>query len=89
MRWGREDRESAEYLGEMHTIISEQYGCPCVVVFPNDCADTVIAHCRHMGAIYREDGPDDECFCVVLRFDVGPELYTESALRRSIGRSLT
>lgn len=78
------NREESERLGEMHTVDSEQYGCACVVVFPGDAGNKVIEHCRNMGAIYREDGATDECFCVVLRFDVGPELYTETALRRSL-----
>lgn len=77
------NREVAEKLGEMHTVWSDQYRCSCVVVYPSDKAIDIIEHCRIMGAIYHEDGPDDECFCVVLRFNVGPEIYTEAALRGS------
>lgn len=73
----------AKRLGEMHTILSEQYGCPCVVAFPRDTADKIIAHCRFMGATRRDDG--EECFVVALRHDVGPELWTEVALRGSCG----
>lgn len=73
----------AERLGELHTQWSDQYEKPCVIPF-GDSADKVIEHCRKMGAIYYEDGPDDECFVVVLRRDIGPELWTEDTLRRSI-----
>jgi hypothetical protein len=76
------DRKTAEWLGEMHTCYSPQYNTPCVVALWNESADRIIAHCRRMGAIFHEDGPDDECFVVVLRPDIGPELWTESALRR-------
>lgn len=72
----------ADSLGEMHTQDSVQYGIPCVVAFPQDSAERIIEHCRRMGAIWTQD-PDGEQFCVVLRFDVGPELWTESALRKS------
>jgi len=77
------DRHEADRLGEMHTVWAPQYQKPCVVVFPSDTAQQIIDHCRAVGAIYREDGPEDECFVVVLRHDIGPELYTEEAVRRS------
>lgn len=80
------DRASAEVLGEMHTIESDQYGCACVVVFPGDTADKVIEHCQRMRALcwLEADAGDEPDFCVVLRHDIGPELYSESALRRSL-----
>lgn len=78
------DRGTSDRLGEMHTVWSPQYQKPCIVVFPSDTAYKTIEHCRLMGAIYREDDHEDECFVVVLRHDVGPELYTEAAIRRSL-----
>jgi hypothetical protein len=81
------DRRQAEYLGEMHTVWSPQYRVPCVVALWRNSADDVIDHCRDMGAIFHEDGADDECFVVVLRRDVGPELWTEQALRRSLAKA--
>lgn len=73
------------WTGEMHTDWSDQYQKPCIILPEgHGCsADEVIKHARHMGAIDREDGPDDECFVVELRADIGPELWTEEALRRS------
>lgn len=67
----------------MRVIYAEQYGTPCVSAIHEDSADAIIAFCRENGAIYHEDGPDDECFVVVLRPDIGPELYTEQSIRRS------
>jgi hypothetical protein len=77
------DRESAASIGEMHTVWSEQYRCPCVVVFPQDRSDDVVDHCHAMGALFN-DGDGEPSLCVVLRHDIGPELYSEDALRRSI-----
>ena len=74
------------WTGEMHTDWSDQYQRPCIIIPEKGeryTADNVIAHARRMGAIYHEDGPDDEGFVVELRADVGAELWTEEALRRS------
>lgn len=73
----------AEYVGEMHSVDSEQYGVPCVVALQNEGADTIIKYAREIGAIFHEEGPDDECFVVWLRKDIGPELWTERSLRGS------
>ena len=63
---------------------SFQYGTPCVIYNdPTETADDVIETCREIGAIFHEEGPDDECFVVELRRDIGPELWTEGALRRN------
>jgi hypothetical protein len=62
---------------------SDQYKTP--VVFPDggETADDIIRLCRSSGAIFHEDGPDDECFVVALRPKSGPELWTEISLRKS------
>jgi len=62
---------------------STQYKCPAVFPEPGETADDIIRGCRKYGAIFREDGPDDECFVVAMRPNIGAELYTEAALRRS------
>jgi len=74
-------RKTAERLGEMHTQFSEQYQKPVVVPCNMTDPDRIINHCRHMGAVY-DEGDGVECFVVVLRPEVGPELYTELAIRK-------
>ena len=69
------------YLGEMHTIISQEYGIPCVVAYPGDSADKIISHAKHMGAV---SPYEPEAFCVCLRHHIGPEFYTEAAIRGSV-----
>lgn len=64
----------------MHSVHSRQYGTPCVIPSPEDGALTVIDHCREIGAVLYDDGEE---FCVQLRADIGPELWTERALQRS------
>lgn len=68
------------YLDEMHTITSAQFGIPCVVAYKHDSAHSIILHARRMGAVNPND-PDELCVC--LRHHIGPEFYTESAIRRS------
>jgi hypothetical protein len=68
------------YIGEMHTIISQQYKIPCVVAYERDSAEKIIKHARHMRAV--NPHAEDE-LCVCLRHDIGPEFYTEEAIRRS------
>ncbi len=63
-------------------IRSKQYGIPCVVPPPTATAQIVIDKCRTVGAVI--DYGDGEEFCVQLRDDIGPELWTESSLRRSL-----
>jgi hypothetical protein len=58
-----------------------QYACPAVVVQEGDDADAVVAFARELGAVSFLEG--DESLVVELR-DVGPELYSEDALRRSL-----
>lgn len=63
---------------------SEQYQIPCVCV-ENPAAmnaDALIAECEAADAVRRIDGIE---YCVELRNDVGPELWTEESLRRSVG----
>lgn len=72
---------------EMRESWSEQYSLPCVSVESPDFAnaDALIAMCGDLGAIRRVDGIE---FCVELRDEVGPELWTEESLRRSVGKGL-
>lgn len=68
----------------MKTIYSTQYETRCLVPDEGEHdADDIIERCRSIGAVFYEDGPDDECFVVTLRRDVGPGLWSESALRRT------
>lgn len=69
----------------MLIVRSEQYGINCVVVGQNDndTAQAVIDVCREEGAVREVDGVE---FCVELRSEVGPELWTEASLRQSLSR---
>lgn len=74
----------------MKTEISDQYGCPCIVIDDDDMtqmgldkngADRIIEEAREEHATF-EDEPGSICY--VIQFPNRPmELYTESALRRS------
>jgi hypothetical protein len=65
----------------MQIVRSQQYGINCVVVGPGVTAQQVIDVCREEGAVREVDGVE---FCVELRPEVGPELWTEESLRRSL-----
>lgn len=67
----------------MHESFSFQYTRPCVVLDEtDDDSDRVIDFARGVGAAF-EDEPDSEAF--VVQFPRRPpELYSESALRRSL-----
>ena len=65
----------------MIVIRSKQYNIACVIPPDTDEAQTVIDFCREVGAVLDYDGEE---FCVMLRPEVGPELWTESSLRRSL-----
>lgn len=68
----------------MHLIFASQYSMPCVVADDGDTAQEVIDRCWEVEAVRTEfDGFE---FCAQLRSDVGPELWTESSLRRSLER---
>lgn len=71
-------------VSDMRETWSEQYNLPCVDVedYRTASADAIIAMCEDIGAIRRDD-PDGDEYVVVLRHDVGPELWTESSLRRT------
>ncbi len=62
---------------------SPQYETAALVPDGTLSPDELMDECREIGAIYSEEGPDDECFVIVLRPEIGPELWTESALRRA------
>ena len=68
-----------------------QYNTPCALLKKGDTvnAQDLIEFCRNIGAVYYEDGPDDECFVVDVDRGVGPEIYTESALRGSFPAART
>jgi hypothetical protein len=64
-----------------------QYGTPAVIVEGGETADEVVSFARELGAVFYEE-PGRETLVIDLRNDpgraVGPELYTEDALRRSL-----
>jgi hypothetical protein len=66
----------------MRIVFSVQYGVPCVVAEAGDTADDILEWCSEEGAVL-DHGDGDE-FVVELRPDIGPELYTEAAIRRSL-----
>lgn len=68
------------YLDEIHTIMSWQYGIPCVVAYMHNDAEKIIQHARTVGAVNPSD-PDE--LCVYLRPEIGPEFYTEGSIRKS------
>lgn len=65
----------------MRSRWAAQYAVPAVVVEAGDDADRVVAYARELGAVSYAEG--DEALVIDLR-GVGPELYTERALRRSL-----
>ena len=99
---GRRDRQSAaafflvltyfthqEFTVTSRTkvVFSDQYNVACVSVESADWIDpdALIAECQANGAIRNVDGTE---YCVELREDIGPELWTEESLRRSVGKKL-
>lgn len=62
---------------------SEEYQCPVIFPEEGDDVEQIIKACREEGAIFHEEGPSDELFVVQLRPNIGPELWTERALRES------
>ena len=67
----------------MKTEYSRQYQCPSVIPDGAATYEDIVEACRDQGAIYYEDGPEDECFVVTLRPNIGPELWTPRALKNS------
>jgi len=65
----------------MELTSADQYGISCVVAEDGDTAQQVIDFCWEAGATRQIDGIE---YCVQLRPEVGPELWTERALRRSL-----
>ena len=69
----------------MRTMWSDQFKKACIVVEAGDNLDEIIEDADNKDAYYF-DGEDN---CFVISFEdkperlVGPELYTEEALRRS------
>lgn len=68
---------------------SDQFKKPCVVIEAGDTLDEIIKQAYDEGSLYF-DG-EDNCFVVDFRDKperlVGPELYTEEALRRSFSKN--
>jgi hypothetical protein len=69
----------------MHVTFSDQYQIKCYVVEDGDTAQQIIDRCREAGAVRRVDGEE---FCLDIRPDAGPELWTEDALRWTVQRPL-
>lgn len=68
----------------MRLTESNQYNCNCVLVELGDNdPDTIIEFAEEHGAIYYDE-PDSKNYVATLRSNVGPELWTERALRKSI-----
>lgn len=67
----------------MSIIYAEQWNIPCLIPYENETGDELIERAQMEGAVFYEDGPDDECYCIQLRPDVGPEIWTSTALKRS------
>lgn len=69
----------------MKTKWSDQFKKSCVVVEAGDSLDEIIAEADNIDAYYF-DG-EDQCLVIEFQDDpnrlIGPELYTEEALRRS------
>ena len=70
---------------ELRETYSDQYRLPCVGVECPDRThpDRIIEMCQAIGAVRDIDEIE---YCVELRPDIGPELWTEDALRRSVGK---
>jgi hypothetical protein len=66
-------------------FFSGQYEVPCVAIADPSIvdADWLIKKCREVNAVRNVDGEE---FCVELRYEIGPELWTEESLRRSVGK---
>lgn len=61
---------------------SEQFRCPAIIVDRQMDAGAVIAEARAVGALCRSDG--EERFVIdnhTDRYSIGPEAYSEEALR--------
>jgi hypothetical protein len=68
----------------MHVEFAEQYNIPCVVLDGTESPEEAVWAVHDAEATYW-DGEDNLC-CVRLP-DRSQELYTEDALRRSLGKS--
>ena len=67
----------------MKAVHAAQYGITCAVIDGTETvtAAEVIEYCTAIGAVRLADGTE---YCVQLRADVGPELWTGESLRRSL-----
>jgi hypothetical protein len=87
MRWvRREDSDLSPEADRVRLSRADQYRCPSIVVEQFDTADAVVRAARMHGAVSYLEG--DEALVVDFQDSharrVGPELYTEAALRRSL-----
>lgn len=65
----------------MRETHSRQYDLPCVIADRTEPAQMVIDRCHELGAVREIDGIE---YVVQLRPEVGPELWTDESLRRSL-----
>lgn len=76
-------------MSRTQVIHAEQYGIACVSVedYNRINPDVLINECIEAGAVWDRD-PDGREYCCQLREENGPELWTEEALRRGVGKEL-
>ena len=66
----------------MKVTYAEQYQTACITLEGNEAPDDVIEKALDAGATFQEEPGED---CYILQFPGRPkELYTESAIRRSL-----
>lgn len=69
---------------KFRNFFSNQYQIYCAaIVYPDITVDELMEYCDKQDCILQEP-EGKELFCVELRPDIGPELWTKSALRASI-----
>jgi hypothetical protein len=69
-------------MTDHRVIFSEQYCCPCIVPPQEYDAQQIIQACVEAEATFQEE-PGEPSYVVQLRDEIGPELWTAEALRRT------
>ena len=59
-----------------------QFNRCCIVPGPNNTVEEIIYACTEVGAVFFDEG--ERQYIVQLRPEIGPEVWTEESLRRSI-----